>query len=232
MAKQCILCCGVGAWYPRGLDRQKDSLTKVGFTGTFLSWRNRWPPNSPTHKQSPYAFKVAAFREAQRQGFELAVWADTSAWFIKHPGPLFERIEQQGYYFLYLGWNTSEWCLDEHLSKLGVTRDEARKMPMVAALMYGLDLRTETSKNLLDWMEARSKDGCFVGPWSIQDGREDNDPLKVRGHRHDQTALSVIVAKLGLHVDRPFANGKTKGILWDYYSDNPADTEVALAQGM
>ena len=91
--------------------------------------------------------------------------------------------------------------MDEALPKFGIDRETWIEKPLVAATVYGVDLQTELARQYLGWMRARERDGCFRGPWRIDDGKDENDPMKVRGHRHDQTALSVFIHKQSLSMD-------------------------------
>ena len=190
-------------------------------------WRNEYPPGCPTHQEQPYAFKHVAFDMSAARGNGATLWCDSSVWFIKPLDALFAEIEERGYWFMTQGWQVGTWCTDEVLPKLGTNRDEAFKMVMVTACMYGLDVTSDVGREVLDWMRARCADGSFRGPWQIDDGKAEDDPTKVRGHRHDQTALSVIVHKLGLKVDH------CPGYLQYNYGEPAAEPEaVALARGM
>jgi len=55
--KPVIVNCGIGAWYPRGQARLKESLDKQGYTGDTLFYTNL-PHNWPSHRQVPYHFKT------------------------------------------------------------------------------------------------------------------------------------------------------------------------------
>jgi len=227
MRHRAIANVSVGSWYPRGQARLAMSAHDVGFEGDLLMWRNEYPPGCPTHQEQPYAFKHVAFDASAARGNGATLWCDSSVWFIRNLEPLFNEIEQNGYWFMTQGWTVGTWCTDEVLPKLGTSRDEAFKMVMVTACMYGLDVTSDVGREVLDWMRARCADGSFRGPWQINDGKAENDPTKVRGHRHDQTALSVIVHKLGLKVDY------CPGYLQYSYGEATTDPKVvALARGM
>ena len=62
--KPLIISCGIGGWYKAGIDRLERSLIYHGYAGDFLFYRDEYPPNCPSHADNPYAFKIAAFREA------------------------------------------------------------------------------------------------------------------------------------------------------------------------
>ena len=82
------------------------------------------------------------------------------------------------------------------LAKFGLTRDQAMAIPMVYALCMAFDVQDhKTAEMLLEW-SALSVDGTtFEGPW-INDGSCSADP-RCLGHRHDQTAISLLAHKYG-----------------------------------
>lgn len=223
---RCVANVAVGGWYPRGQDRLRRSLVDLEFNGDMLFWKDEYPPGSLTHEQQPYAFKIAALEFAMMRGYGPAIWCDSSVWFIRQPEPIFRAIEKSGYWIMSQGWQVGTWCSDDALPKLGIEREEAMEMPMVAATMFGIDLRTDLARQLLGWMRARCGDGSLCGSWTNENGEVSTDP-RVKGHRHDQTALSVIVDRLGMEINwHPnFFEYRWEGVI-------PNPTCVALAQGM
>jgi hypothetical protein len=83
---------------------------------------------------------------------------------------------------------------------LGITRDQGFGMTMIASGLYGLDFRSRIGNEILDWALDKAREGAYSGPWYRKDGFVSTDN-RVLGHRHDQTVLSVIIAKKGLKVD-------------------------------
>jgi hypothetical protein len=192
-----------------------------------LAWRDQYPPGSPTHDANPYAFKAFALEHALKTGHELVVWADSSAWFIRNPGPLFTRIQDRGFWCMYGGWTVGTWCIDKALPLLGVTRDEAFKHDLVVGGFFGLNLKSKIGRDLLAEFARYARNGAMVGPWSIDDGKPDDDPKKVRGHRHDQCVLSIVLHRLGLKAD-------WAPTFFAYHAPDikPASSVVAVCQGM
>jgi hypothetical protein len=68
---------------------------------------------------------------------------------------------------------------------------------MLASGCLGLNFTHEAANKFLDEWEITAKNGSFIGAW-INDNLEVSPDLRVRGHRHDQTAASVIACKLGM----------------------------------
>ncbi len=226
MSRRCVVNVAVGGWYPRGQDRLARSLDETGFGGDVLFWKDENPPGCPSHEELPYGFKVHALEMALYKGYGPVLWCDASIWFIKNPSTLFDVIDERGYWFMSQGWQVGTWCSDDALPKLGIEREESMKMSMVAATMFGLDMRTEEARQILGWMRARCRDGSFRGSWTNEHQEVSPDP-RVKGHRHDQTALSVVVNRLGLEID-----WHPSWFEYAYDGVIPNPKCVALARGM
>ncbi len=222
--KPCVVDVAIGGNYPAGQDRLVGSLAKVGYLGARLMYRDALPPGSPAHAENPYAFKWYALREAERAGNDLLIWVDASVWFTHDLTPLMTRVEKDGYYFQPAGFNVGQWCTDDALPKLGVGREEAFGISMVAATYFGLSTKWTGYQQLMSWMFDRISNGAFRGPWTNADHKASNDP-RVLGHRHDQTALSVIIKKMGLEMN--YASP-----LFVYDTPTPVSTAIAHARGM
>lgn len=199
--------------YVRGQWRLVTACQRFAPDAERLFWTNRFPPGSPDHFTNPYAFKAYAIAEAQRRGIDLVLWADASIVIVKPLDSLWARIEKDGYWISRNGWKNGEWCSDEALSCLFVTRDEAMEQEHVVATSFGLNLKSATGAAIADEYMRFAKNGAFRGPWDNAAGQASSDP-RVRGHRHDQTALSAIAHRMGLSLTSPpapiaYAGGET-----------------------
>jgi len=188
--------------FSRGIQRIKEALTKCHFKGEFISWEDLYPGGSPTHQQVPFAFKPFCFYEALKRGYQLILWMDSSI-IIKQPlEPLFEMIERDGYLIFQEDHSVGQYCKDDALEPLGITREESFTMPSCSAGVIGLNLADPRSMEFLRQWKERACDGIsFSGPkWSGVRGwpRTASQDPRVNGHRHDQTAASVIALKLGM----------------------------------
>lgn len=194
----CVVNFGKGAWYPRGRQRLLDSLKGVGYAGGILSYTDESQIGAPTHQQAPYAFKTSCFLRAQEAGHDVVLWCDCSVWAIRPLDALLEHVRREGHVFFQGGWNCAQWSTDSSLESLGVTRDEAEKLPMLMACCMGLDLTNPRSAEFLRRWHEKAMDGhTFAGPWSNEGQACSKDP-RCLGHRHDQTAASVIGGLLGM----------------------------------
>lgn len=184
-------------------------------------WANIMPPSCPQHSEVPYAFKAYALDTVRRRGVDLALWCDASIKPIRSLEPLWSLIEQQGYWFSANWWPNGEWCSDAALPLLGITRDESMTHMHVAATAFGLNLRSEIGNTFLDDYLRLAKNGSFCGPWRNDHGQASSDP-RVRGHRHDQTAASVICWRLGMTLTQPPA--------WFAYKGSETEKTVLLVE--
>lgn len=122
---------------------------------------------------------------------------------IKEPlDPLFRIIEDQGYLIPEGTHSVGEFCKDEALVTLGIGREESFEMPSCWSCVLGLNLEDPRSVRFLErWKELAADGMTFVGPkWSGVNGwpRTASQDPRVKGHRTDQLAASVIALKLGM----------------------------------
>jgi len=187
--------------FSRGIQRIKEALTKYHFKGEFISWENLYPEGSPTHQQVPFAFKPFCFYEALKRGYQLILWMDSSI-LIKQPiEPLFELIERDGYLIFQEDHSVGQFCKDDALEPLGITREESFTMPSCWSCVIGLNLADPRSLEFLrQWKERAGDELTSLGPkWSGVRGwpRTASQDPRVNGHR-TQTVASVIALKLGM----------------------------------
>jgi len=193
--------------FARGIRRIREDLAKQSFPGDFLSWEQIYPPGSPMFSQIPFAFKPFCFEEARSRGYELALWLDSS---IKIKRPLtfiFELIRHEGYLICMGTHSVGEFCKDEALLPLGIDREESFTIPSCSASIIGLNFLDKRSLEFLrEWRELACDGITFPGAkWSGVQGwpRTASLDRRVKGHRHDQTAASVIAWKLGMNRWQP-----------------------------
>jgi hypothetical protein len=215
-----LVTVGVGAPFSGKAQRLAEASRRVSPGVSVLSWTENWPDGSPTHAQSPYAFKFFALREAAIRANDVLLWADSAMLPIRDYTPMLDYIEQRGWLFIPNGWSVGQWCKDAALEKLGVSREEAMSMPDIVGGLFGLDIRNPVARDFLDRMLELSMDGVtFPGPWTNRDGECSSD-LRVLGHRHDQTAMSVVRIQMGME-------WRCEGDPWFFYpshGQSPGDS--------
>jgi hypothetical protein len=197
------------------LERLGAGLDQVGFDGAFEPWRDgRYPPGCPTHLDVPFAFKPYCFAEAREAGAGLVLWLDSSCLPVRPLHGLFGELGRDGYLLFANGRRVvGEWASDLALERLGVSRDDAMRMPEINAAALGLDLRSAVGNEFLDrWLAEAQAGLAFRGvqeplensvhyddvKWN-RGNRVSADP-RVRGHRHDQTVAGLLAFELGLNL--------------------------------
>jgi hypothetical protein len=183
------------------------------FDGDFIVWDSKYPAGSPTHDDSPFAFKPFCFAAAAQAGYELVLWLDASICIKQSLDPLFAQIEEKGFLFFEVDHSVGEYCKDPALGPLGITREESFAMPSCWACAIGLNLRAPMAQQFLAEWKRLAVDGVtFPGAkWSGVRGWDRTvsaDP-RVKGHRHDQTAASVIAHRLQMRPWLPRATFNT-----------------------
>lgn len=200
--------------YVQGLDRLTEWC--AANSEDYVTWRDTLPAGSPTHQQIPYAFKAFALKAAAQTTL---LWCDASIIPVAPLDELWERIERDGYWIANNGFTNYEWTADSAYAPLfGDYPGDAiwinKQIPHVVATTFGVSLTHPTGRAILDeYFRLASETKAFCGPWANENytGRgtftvkpapgntrmAPCGPSDVRGHRHDQTALSVIAWRLG-----------------------------------
>lgn len=198
--KKVVVNFAKGGWYPRGQDRLRKSLDGSGVD--FIGIKNPSDVGAPEHSVTPYAFKTFCLNHCKRLGYEQAIYADSSIWAEKPWDPIWEKITEQGYYFEEAGHWTGTWTTDTALARLGITRDQAMRIPMFSAGFVGLDFRNDIAKKFLEEWHKYAVDGeCFRGSWDNSNNSCSSDP-RCQGHRHDMSVGAILAHKLGMSLGR------------------------------
>jgi hypothetical protein len=208
--------------YIVGQERLRNQL--AGETMRFYT--NGYPIGCPEHKDVPYAFKAYALKEAANYATTL-LWCDSSIVLgPRKLEELWKKIETDGYWIARGGWSNYEWTadaaypdlFDEVLKfpyvwreghKYDAARDLNRDISHVIATAFGLSLRHRKGCEFLAQYFLLANTKAFIGPitnsnfpgaqWSGNPAKcSPCGPPDVRGHRHDQTAASVIAWRLGM----------------------------------
>lgn len=188
--------------YSDGVDRLRAELRQRGFVGEVITWTDKYPDASPHHKDVPFGFKPFCFSAAISRGFEQILWCDSSVSFVKNPNEIFSFIEERGYLLFENRHSVGSYCQDDALHALGISRSEAFKLRSCVGAVMGFDCRKAQSIAFIRrWQELASDGRTFMGPkWSGVRGWPvlASSDRRVMGHRHDQTAASVIAHNLGM----------------------------------
>lgn len=180
------------AWYLKGQERLRQSLTDVEFKGDFLGFVGEESLGCERHHKVPYAFKPAALLEAKNLGYDCVLWLDASFWALREVDSLFEKLKKEGHLLQSSSYSVGMWCSDKALVNYGLAdREEAFSIPLLMGGFVGLNLGIEKSILFLHRWYGYSIDGIsFPGAWTNENHEVSADP-RVRGHRHDMPALSM-----------------------------------------
>ena len=208
-----IVTVATTARYQRGQARLKESAREFGYCSVVAF--DQLPDGCPRHV--PFAFKPWALKAAQEMGAESVLWCDSSIAVVRDLRPLWERIERHGHWMSNNGFTNYEWTADSayphllpELPQLEWARKTNRGISHVVAGCFGLNLRTVNARHFVKKFYEFANCGAFQGPSCNANctlTKHDHrgaprgfcvpcGPPDVRGHRHDQTAASVLAWKL------------------------------------
>jgi len=207
-----IICTvGIGGWYPRGVARMIQEFERVSPGFTIQAHVNTLPWGAPArviedgYDYTPYCAKPFALAEAMRSGADIAILLDAAFYPIGLIHPLVDHVAQNGYYLCDNGNKVGEWCSDRAMCRMNEDRDNLMQMTEVSSYSVALNFADGRCHELLHrWCGYASDRLTFAGPHS---GLHQSDTRnrgfvsmdqRVRGHRHDQTALSVIAYRMGM----------------------------------
>lgn len=216
--KACIINAAIGGWYPQGQKRLVRSLNMHGFNWDVLTWTD-WP-NDNYDKSCNYNVKAAAFEEALKLGYTHILWLDCSVWAVRNPNPIFDIINETGYYFWLNGYNCAQECSDKCLEYFGVSRDQAEQWQIASTSMFGVNITNPIGAEFIEQFIQSAKDGVFMG--SRFHDNQSSDP-RFLWHRQDQSAASIILNQLGCYIH-------PQNIYSMYHSDDAVVPKTVIFQ--
>ncbi len=155
-----------------------------------------------------YGYKIDAINEARLNGWRVVLWMDVTFQPIAPLTPLWEHIKEHGWFIpLQSSSMLGTWASDYALADYGIDRDQAMSIPLCFSGIVGLDFANPVAVDIFEaWARLR---GTFGGahynrPGELIEelgnkftGHASYDP-RVEGHRHDEAALSFVLASRGL----------------------------------
>jgi hypothetical protein len=197
----------------------------------------------------PYAFKPYALREAQGRGYTSLLWCDSCIVPLKSLAPIWEACERDGVWLCRNGFTNAQWTAEsayrdlfpENFIDIAVqfgaygihqAMKSNSKIEHVVATAMAISTAHPIGAAFLDeYFRLASETRAFCGPWQNSNaprtpGRNNQRPSgpcgppSVLGHRHDQSAASVIAWRLGVKLHDPS---------WFSYEEN--SNTILLAKG-
>lgn len=191
--------------YIKGQQRQQSSLKAVGWDGDYFAFRDYDTIHSPAHDVVPYAFKAYAIEHVRRQGYDTVLWMDSPVYATKPIDKVIEAISGKGMLlFDNIGFTIGDYTSDKCLELMGMTREESFTKPMVMACVMGFDFTNPHIYNNIfkPYYELAKKKGHYEGDWNNANGQVSAD-TRVRGHRHDQSVISILAAQQSYKLVHP-----------------------------
>ena len=197
MNNHCIVSFGKGFNFQRGIERLKENINQL-VKIPFISF-TEYPENCPTHQEIPFGFKFYCIKECIKLGYNSILWLDSSVIIKTDLKDVFNKIDNQGYFFIKNWHNIGTYCHDKALKTLHISREESFHIPCVQGGNFGLNLQFDCSKRFIDnIMNYISDKITFPGPYTNENNLASTDK-RVAGHRHDQIAMSVVALRLGMN---------------------------------
>ena len=201
-----ISVVAINGWYPRGAARLIEAFHQTGNGHEIQAWVNVLPPGCPSgvivdgYDYTPYCAKPFALAHAAKNADQV-ILLDAAFYPVQSIQPLIDYIARVGYYFCENGNPVGEWISDAALMAFRMSRDEAMGIKEVSSYCVGVDVRK--CQQLIDaWPLTASS---FPGPHTNRGHKGRNvgwcsDDSRCKGHRHDQSALSILAHRLGMNV--------------------------------
>jgi hypothetical protein len=238
-----------GGWYPKGVARMIQKFSENSPGVVIRAAVNVLPFGSPAnviengYDYTAYCAKPFMLMEARLTGADLAILLDAAFYPIRDIGPLIDHVAQRGYYFCKNGQRVGQWASDRCLERMGIMRPYAMEMEEISSYCVGLNFADGRCVELLarwcgfagdrltvpghhtnmHYAEPQLDPGERRNP-GRNAGFVSKDP-RVKGHRHDQTVLSIKAHQMGMTelCERP---------LYTTYLGHETAATVLVNQGM
>ncbi len=229
----------LGGIYPQLSTRLLQRFAAVCPNYEVQAWINNKPAEAPFMFVDEYDYTAYCAKPFVMDALraDVAILLDASFFPVRDILPLVEHIEKVGYYFCDNEFKVGEWCSDKCAEAFGLNRDYIMDMPELSSYCVGLDLRRGECRRLLEmWKSAARSPSIIPGRHTAgTEGRNAgfvSSDSRVRGHRHDQTALSIIAHQFGMHyfVKRPILTAYA-AIEWNKDHLPPTEETVLVNWG-
>lgn len=185
MTKNCIISYATGENY---LAWQLRLMQCSQFEGYDFFWfKDQLPYGARPHKESLYGFKIYAFKEAFKKGYENVLWLDAPCIIQRDPSPIFEAIEKNSYYLVHGEDMLIRHTNDGPLNFENLTRNDIKNWRLLSGSFIGLKNDYLGNSILTKWQIHEEHD-LFLN--AQQDCMNP-------GHRHDESSLSIIIMLFG-----------------------------------
>jgi hypothetical protein len=189
--------------YILGQKRQKESLKDVGFDYDYFAFNSFVDIESPTHEEIPYAFKPYSIKKVKDLGYDIVIWMDSPVYGIKSLNNFIETIINKSVIlFDNIGYTIGDYTSDKCLEHFNISRKESFEIQMIMACLMGFDFRTSLANNVFNEYYNSATEDIFGGYWTNEANQVSTDN-RVKGHRHDQSVMSILANKYKLSILHP-----------------------------
>lgn len=170
--------------YPKGVRRLIDTISRSDFRGHLHYRIGGWPNTAEGDlvlAGVPFAFKVCFFREMRRMGYKRVLWLDASILPWVNLNTIFQLIARRGFFVQANSHDVGIYMNEDSCSFFGVSMEMCRNIWSCSAAIFGIDFTNPKTAPIIDEWHAAAK-----------------DPYAFFSARSDQSALSIILYKMGL----------------------------------
>lgn len=197
--ENCIVSLGVGKEYYKGIERLRQMIKKLNISCDYFGY-TEYPENIPSHEENMYAFKYHLIKQKFAEGYKRIMWLDASVVPTNNLDSIWSHIDKYSY-MIYeiehdLGHYTSDKCLDYFNIK---RKKVAYNIKSCAGGLVGFK-NDEIGNKIINEMYRLSKEtDIFIGSYTNENMQVSTNK-KVKGHRHDQSVLTLLLYKLALNI--------------------------------
>jgi len=222
----------LGEWYEKGTGRLTESLNGQCEVHTWHAPPVGTPDLKEDRMYHGYIAKPYALRATLAQA-DIAILCDASFYAIRDIAPLVEHIHEHGYYLCRNGSTVGEWTSDACLRYFDLERDDVMGMADVSSYCVGINKHDLKALRFADAWCYHSNRQTIPGfhtnmPHGHRRSRNRgwvSQEKRVKGHRHDQSVLSILAHQMGLldWCNRP---------LFTTYKGHEDETTVFVCEGL
>jgi len=173
--------------YPQGAERLFSRIVQSDFKGHVDCRIGGWPnveQGSLVLAHVPFAFKVCFIKEMQKKGYKRVLYLDSSIVTTVSLNKFFDIIKEKSYFITrnYHNLDLEPLYMREEIAQFfGYSLEEARHLLSCSACVFGVDLTNEKVVQAIDYWYSAAQ-----------------DPHAFYSARSDQTALSLVLHRLGM----------------------------------
>jgi hypothetical protein len=213
MNKRCVINVATGPFYTKFQERlinsflkSVDNITIIHSDRTaewetgkhtgidLMCWNDVFPQGARPHSESPYGFKIHAFKRAYDKGYTSVLWIDSPAYLVSNNlSKIFEKIEKEGYYAMSHVDPLINQVGDTYLKFYRMEREKLEGFNLPSGSCVGFDLYNPVGKGLGAQIFRTLEHDEFRGLFKSETTEEWN-------HRHDEACLACTLKRMKLPV--------------------------------